>query len=88
MSKNIYVDYPLCHFRAKLLRPDIIDVVSPLVDHGGHVFWKPGVELDPFAGAWVDEAESLGVKGLARAELEAVLDELAVLGVDCAFADL
>ena len=35
----------------------------------------------------MNEAEGLGMEGLARKELEAVLDELAVLRVDCALAD-
>ena len=35
----------------------------------------------------MDEAEGLGVKSLTRADLKAVLDELAVLGVNRALAD-
>ena len=36
----------------------------------------------------MDEAEGLGMEGLTREKLEAVLDELPVLGVDGSLADL
>ena len=69
------------------LNSDKIDVVAPLVDHRGHILRNPGIKLDPFSGARVDEAKCFGVKSLPWTDLKAVLDELAVLGVNRALAD-
>ena len=60
----------------------------PFFDEGGHVGGEGRFQEDALAGAGVGEAEGAGMEGLAGADGEAVLDELAVFGVDGALADL
>ena len=55
-------------------------VVLPLGDEGGHVGGEVAVEVHLLAGLGVDEAEGLGVQGLAGTQGEAVVDELGVAG--------
>ena len=63
-----------------LLGGEVVGVVLPLGDEGGHVGGEVAVEVHLLAGLGVDEAEGLGVQGLAGAQGEAVVDELGVAG--------
>ena len=60
----------------------IFRILAPLVDQGLHVGREFRVEADHLLCGRMYEAEGLCMKGLARKELEAVLDELTVLCVD------
>ena len=44
-------------------------IFAPFVNQGLHVVWDRGVELEMLSGARVDEAQGLGVEGLARENL-------------------
>ena len=57
---------------------EVAGVVFPLGDEGGHVVGEVAVEVHLLAGLGVNEAEGLGVQGLAWAQVEAVVDELGV----------
>ena len=63
-----------------LLYGEVAGVVFPLGDEGCHVGGEVAVEVHLLAGFGVDEAEGLGVQGLAGAQFEAVVDELGVTG--------
>lgn len=63
-----------------LLGGEVAGVVFPLGDEGGHVGGEVAVEVHLLAGLGVDEAQGLGVQGLAWAEREAVVDELGIAG--------
>ena len=62
------------------------NVIPPFRDHRLHVLRDFGVESYYLLCARVDKAECLGMESLAGAQLKAVLDELAVLGIDGTFA--
>ena len=66
----------------------VLGIFAPFVDEGLHVGRKFRIEADHLLCARVDEAEGLGMEGLTRKELEAVLYELTVFRVNCAFTDL
>ena len=70
------------------LRNHVFGVFAPFVYEGLHVGRKGRVEADHLLGARVDEAEGLGMEGLAGEELEAVLYELAVFRIYGSLADL
>lgn len=59
---------------------EVAGVVFPLGDEGGHVGREVAVEVHLLSCLGVDEAQRLGVQGLARAQLKAVVDELGVAG--------
>ena len=81
--------YIIAHKPALLfLRNHVFGVFAPFVYEGLHVGRKGRVEADHLLGAGVDEAEGLGMEGLAREKLEAVLDELSVLRINSSLADL
>ena len=61
-----------------LLGGEVAGVVFPLADEGGHVGGEVAVEVHLLARLGVDEAQCLGVQGLARTQFEAVVDELGV----------
>ena len=66
----------------------VFRVFAPLVDQGLHVVRQLRIEADHLLCLRVDKAQSLGVEGLAREKLEAVLDELTVFRVYRSLADL
>ncbi len=61
---------------------------SPLGNQGGHVCRQGRIETDEFPCAGMHEAQRLGVESLARTKLETIADELLVLRVDSALANL
>lgn len=63
-------------------------VVTPLGNQGGHICRQGRIETDEFPCAGMHEAQRLGVESLARTKLETIADELLVLRVDSAFANL
>lgn len=63
-------------------------VVTPLGNQGGHVCRQGRIETDEFPCAGMHEAQRLGMESLARTKLETIADELLVLRVDSAFANL
>ena len=50
-----------------LLGGEVAGVVFPLGDEGGHVGGEVAVEVHLLPGLGMDEAQGLGVQGLARA---------------------
>ena len=65
----------------------LLHVTTPFFDQGGHVIREPGVEPDHLTALWMDESQGLRMEGLPWTQLETVLYELAVLGVDGSFSD-
>ena len=50
-----------------LLVGEVAGVIFPLGDEGGHVGGEVAVEVHLLPGLGMDEAQGLGVQGLARA---------------------
>ena len=59
---------------------EVAGVIFPLGDEGGHVGRKVTVEVHLLACLWMHEAQCLGMKGLTRAQLEAIVNELGIAG--------
>ena len=78
---------PLFLFLLQELR-HVLGVFAPFVDEGLHVVRKRRVETDHLPGARMDKAQRLGMKGLTRQELEAVLYEATIFRVDRTLAYL
>lgn len=72
---------------ARLCFIHVVAVAAPLVEKLGHVIGKRCLEVHLPAGLGMHEAENSGVQSLARTDLETVLYELTVLGVDGSLAD-
>ena len=62
-------------------------IVAPFFKNLGEVGGHIGVEEQVFSGDGMDEAERLGVEGLAGQDLEAVVNELFVFGKGGSFED-
>ena len=60
----------------------LLHVGTPFFDQGSHIIRKPGIEPNRLPSFWMYEPKCLCVKGLSRTQLEAVLYELPVFGVD------
>ena len=67
---------------------EVAGVIFPLGDEGGHVGRKVAVEVHLLACLWMHKAQCLGMKGLTRAQLEAVVNELGIAGGTVTAQDL
>lgn len=63
-------------------------IIAPFVDHGLHVLGQFALEQRLFTRGGMNESDRLGMKGMAWAECETIIDELTVFAEDGAFHDL